>query len=246
MMVSDFHSHVLPGIDDGSGTVEESMAMLRMEAEQGISRVIATPHFYAHHDRPERFLERRKAAAELLHRHMEGQTGLPMVELGAEVYFFQGMSECDALSQLTIGQNRSILIEMPPAPWTRSMYRELEQIWTRQRLIPVLAHLDRYIAPLRSGSVLRQLEELPLMVQANGDFFLRRSTMAFAVKLLRQNRIHVLGSDCHNTGRRPPNLGAALDVIRSRCGEGILDRIRDNEREILWNSFNAVEIDQEV
>lgn len=45
--IMDFHSHILPGIDDGSASLEESIAMLRMEAEQGITHVIATPHFYA-------------------------------------------------------------------------------------------------------------------------------------------------------------------------------------------------------
>lgn len=246
MMPVDFHTHILPGIDDGSASVEESMAMLRMEAEQGISRVIATPHFYANHDNPERFLARRAKAAERLRLAMAGQKGLPTVELGAEVYFFPGMSDSDALSRLTIGKNRSILIEMPLPPWTDRMYRELEQIRTKQNLLPVLAHLDRYIGPLRTHGILRELEELPVMVQANAGFFLRRSTASFAVKLLRQNRIHVLGSDCHNTNDRAPNLGAAVDLIRRRCGEGILEQIRENENEILSDSEHAVEIYQEV
>ena len=60
--VIDFHSHVLPGIDDGSPSVEASVEMLRMEAEQGIRHVVATPHFYPRHDTPEHFLRRRAEA----------------------------------------------------------------------------------------------------------------------------------------------------------------------------------------
>ena len=56
--IIDFHSHILPGVDDGSQSVQESLAMLKMEAEQGIQHVIATPHFYPKHDSPEHFLER--------------------------------------------------------------------------------------------------------------------------------------------------------------------------------------------
>ena len=59
MAVTDFHSHVLPGVDDGSASVEESLAMLRLAAQQGIRRVVATPHFYPRYDDLERFLERR-------------------------------------------------------------------------------------------------------------------------------------------------------------------------------------------
>ena len=70
-MLSDFHSHILPGIDDGSKTVEESIALLRAEAEQGVKRVVATPHFYSNRDTMEGFLERRHAAVEALRQAME-------------------------------------------------------------------------------------------------------------------------------------------------------------------------------
>ena len=62
MKVVDFHTHILPGIDDGSSSAEESLAMLQMEKEQGIDTVVVTPHFYPQEDRPERFLKRRKEA----------------------------------------------------------------------------------------------------------------------------------------------------------------------------------------
>ena len=88
MTITDFHSHILPGIDDGSRCVEESIAMLRMEAEQGITQVIATPHFYPSHHRPEDFLAKRREAEEGLQEARSGQDGLPRVLVGAEVYFF--------------------------------------------------------------------------------------------------------------------------------------------------------------
>ena len=71
-MVTDFHSHVLPGIDDGSTDVAESIALLRMEAEQGIRHVVATPHFYPRHDSPERFLNRRARSETELRREIPG------------------------------------------------------------------------------------------------------------------------------------------------------------------------------
>ena len=63
-MIVDMHSHVLANVDDGSSSLAESVAMLRLEAQQGISRVVATPHFYAREDTPERFLDRRQEAVE--------------------------------------------------------------------------------------------------------------------------------------------------------------------------------------
>ena len=115
-MVTDFHSHILPGIDDGSRSVEESIRLLRLEAEQGIRHVVATPHFYARHDTPERFLKRRAESAALLREKMGMHPELPDVTLGAEVYYYPGISHSDAISELTIGSQRCILIEMPLAP----------------------------------------------------------------------------------------------------------------------------------
>ena len=143
--VVDFHSHILPGIDDGSRSMSESLALLRMEAEQGIQHVVATPHFYPHYDSPDGFLEKRARAEADLREEMNKQEGLPQLHMGAEVYFFKGISDSDEVPQLTIDRSKYILIEMPPAPWTDAMYRELEGIYVKQNLTPIIAHIDRYI-----------------------------------------------------------------------------------------------------
>lgn len=229
----DFHSHILPNVDDGSRSVEESLSMLGCEAEQHIRHVVATPHFYIRHDAPDDFLTRRSRAAEKLLRELERHPNLPAVTLGAEVHFFRGMSESDFLQQLTIGQKSCILIEMPPVRWTEDMYRELENVRCRQGLTPIVAHVDRYLAPLRSRGIIAALEELPVYVQANADFFLERATAGQALRMLRAGQIHLLGSDCHNMTSRSPNLGAAVRKIQQKLGSDALDAVRMYEREIL-------------
>lgn len=229
----DFHSHILPNVDDGSKSLKESIAMLRMEAEQGIAHVVATPHFYANYDSPERFLRRRARAEAALRQEMAGWEGLPEVSLGAEVYFFSGISDSEVLSQLTIAKKRCILIEMPQSPWSESMYRELEGIYVKQNLTPIIAHVDRYIGPFRTHGIPERLADLPVIVQANADFFLERSTSRMAMKLLREGRIQLLGSDCHNLTSRAPNLGDALKRIEKKLGRGAIDAVNAAAWEIL-------------
>ena len=166
---ADFHSHVLPRVDDGSHSVEESLAMLRMEAEQGVRHVVATPHFYASHDTPERFLKRRSEAWARLQASLVDEPDLPEITLGAEVYYFPGISNSGALSQLTIGQKPFIMIEMPMAPWTQSMYQELAGIYEKTGITPIIAHIDRYISPFRTHGILNRLEELPVLVHGHAD-----------------------------------------------------------------------------
>ena len=225
-MKLDFHSHILPQIDDGSSSVEESIELLKMEAEQGITHVVATPHFYAHHDSPEKFLARRAEAKARLDEAMEKYPGLPRVSLGAEVYFFRGISDSDILSELTIDNKRYILIEMPEAPWTDGMYSELEAIATRRGITPIMAHMDRYIRPLKTYRIPERFEELPVLVQANASFFLRGGfTTKMALKLLKEDKIQLIGSDCHNLSVRPPRIGSALEVIEKELGKKYIDRI---------------------
>ena len=231
-MITDFHTHILPAVDDGSASLEESLAMLQLQAEQGISRVLATPHFYANHDTPERFLRRRARAVAALSEATADQPQLPEVYIGAEVYFFPGMSDSDALNELTIHKKQYILLEMPFVEWTDQMYREIEAIYTKQGLIPVIAHVDRYIGPFSTHGIPERLSDMPVLVQANASFFLKPSTRRMAMRMLRHDQIHLLGSDCHNLTQRKPNLGTAICQIQKTLGQETIDRICDYEREI--------------
>lgn len=233
--IIDFHSHVLPGIDDGSHSLEESIAMLRMEAEQGVSHVIATPHFYPRHDTPEDFLRKRREAEDLLREEMRKHSDLPALSVGAEVYYFPGISNSEAMAELTIDHKKCILIEMPTPPWSDAMYRELEGLYTKQGLIPIVAHVDRYIGRFRTFGIPQRLAELPVLVQANAEFFLQKSTSAMAFRMLKRNGIHLLGSDCHNLDSRKPNLRAALELIECRMGSAPLAAIQESQAYALQN-----------
>lgn len=233
--VVDFHSHVLPCIDDGSASIEESIAMLRMEAEQGIRRVVATPHFYPQTDSPERFLARRNAAEARLKDAMSGQENLPEIICGAEVYFFSGISDCEALPELAIGNKNCILIEMPMTTWKKKMYAELEAIQAKWGITPIIAHVDRYLGALSDHGIPQQLEKLPVLVQANASFFLRSGSRGKALRMLKRDQIQLLGSDCHSIKNRPPKLDQALQIIEKNLPIDVLERICYYQSEVLDN-----------
>ncbi len=231
--VVDFHTHILPGIDDGSSSLEQSVAMLQKEKEQGIGHVVATPHFYAQHDKPEQFLEKRAAAEQALRQKLLQYPDLPKLSVGAEVYYFSGIGDSDIISELTIDQKRFILIEMPMPPWSERVYRDLENIWIKQNLVPIVAHVDRYISPFHTFKIPERLEKLPVMVQANASFFLEKRTRRMALRMLQQGRIQLLGSDCHDLSDRAPNLGAAIEIIQQKLGPDIFSYIQAQEQEAL-------------
>ncbi len=231
--IVDFHSHVLPVIDDGSKSVEESIAMLQMETQQGINTVVATPHFYPNHDDPEKFLKRRAEAEKKLRTALENQENFPELIMGAEVYFFPGMADSDVLERLTIEGKGCMIIEMPRAPWTKSMFRELENISVKQGIVPILAHIDRYIRPFQTHGIPEMLKDMPVMVQANANFLLNAHTRRMALRMLQKDQIQLLGSDCHNLTDRQPNMGKALALIEQRLGTEVLERIASNQKVLL-------------
>ena len=101
------------------------------------------------------------------------------------------------------------------------------------RNFSIIAHIDRYIRPFRTHGIPERLEELPVLVQANGEFFLRPTTAPMAMRLLRKERIHLLGSDCHNLSSRKPDLGRAVQKIEKTLGSSAISRLREFENLVL-------------
>lgn len=237
--MTDFHAHVLPRMDDGSESVEESLRMLGEEARQGIDTVVATPHFYAEREAPDRFLRRRAESAQCLQPLLRRERGMPRLLLGAEVKYFEGMGGTEALDALAIGNTRLLLVEMPFRPWTERMIDELCGLRLRRDLQPVLAHIERYLDMQKADTLKRVLRE-GMLIQANAEFFLRRESSRYAMRLLQKGRIHLLGSDCHHFEKRPPNLGFALEEIGKKKKGGLLDLLEQTENELLRQEREGV------
>lgn len=222
----DFHTHILPQIDDGSSSLDMSLQMLRTEAEQGVKTVVLTPHFYPWEHTPETFLEKRNQAYFMLQEAAAQDASLPELVLGAEVHFFRGMSHSDSIKSLAIGQTKHLMVEMPTSRWTSEMLSELEMMERNLGLTPIIAHLDRYLSPWTSTKLIKKLEQLPVLIQVNASFFESRWNTRMAKRLLSRGMIHLLGSDCHNTTTRPPCLPTAIKGIEQLMGEA-LDEISE-------------------
>lgn len=228
----DFHTHILPHMDDGSKNVSESLELMELLKRQGIDTLIATPHFYSHRESISSFLTRRKAAWNLLSQFTAGKD-LPDVILGAEVAFFQGMSKVPDLNQLRMGDSEAILLEMPFSNWTSSTISEIFNLINNTNLTPIIAHVERY-PDFTDGSVkLADLISLGAIFQFNADHLTDLRTRQKALDLIRRQDCYVLGSDCHNLTTRTPRLGEALRLVEKKLGPERLDQMDEMGRELL-------------
>ncbi len=237
----DFHSHFLPGIDDGSDSISLSLTMLNAWCSQGIDTVCATPHFYASRNNPERFIRRRNEAYEQVREAMTKYSPSnggpwPDIKLGAEVYFFDGISRFEGLHDLCLEGTNLLLLEMPFHPWTSRMIEEVSIISSTTGIMPVAAHIERYLD--QPKKLVKEFLDLDIYIQSNAEFFLERRTTRQALKMLKKGVVTFLGSDAHNMANRAVNIGPALEIIGKSLGDDFVNSLAGRQYDIIEQFSN--------
>lgn len=226
----DFHSHVLPEIDDGSKSVEQSLQMMTLSFQQGVTHMVATPHFYASKAEQETFFLSRSRAYDQL---MAAQPMGPELLLGAEVAYYPNMSGSDAIRDLRIQGSDLLLVEMPFTEWTDRMIEDLCNLQHRQGLVPLLAHVNRYRGKGQFPHYAEELRECGVICQCNAEAFTDFLSCRWALKQLKNGTVQLLGSDCHNMDSRPPLMGLVSNVIQKKSGFTMLRKIDRFAYEVL-------------
>lgn len=211
-------------MDDGSHNLNESISLLNMQVSQGVSTVIATPHFYANDETVDSFLQRRKNSFELLKTELTEAT--VEVKLGAEVKYYQGISRMDKLESLRIEGSKLLLLEMPMTTWTEYMVRELVELSGKSSVQIVLAHIERYLS-LQKRSVWERIYDSGILTQVNASFFTTLISRHKALSLLKEGKIQFIGSDCHNITSRPPQIGKAFEIIQKKLGDDYISQMNE-------------------
>lgn len=230
LSVLDFHSHILPNIDDGSQSTDESIAMLKMLKKQGVDTVALTSHYLAMDESPQMFIDRRTQAYDTLKAEIEKtDEQLPKLLLGAEVYYYPGICKMEELGLLTLENSNLLLLEMPMAPWGVFTTRELTELAESSNIQVVIAHIERSLKYQKKETINRLLD-CGIMFQVNSSFFNTMSTRRKALKMLKYGQIHFIGSDCHNIEYRPPRIGEATTIIENKLGKDILDELDEMQK----------------
>ncbi len=217
----DFHSHILPKVDDGSRSVEESIKLLEMLASQGINLVAATPHFFPSRESISEFLSRREQSFLNLQQALRNKENVPKIHLGAEVSYYEGISKLKNIHQLRLSDSNLLLVEMPMSKWSDYAVHEIIDLACLPKTKVMLAHVERYRS-FQSSQIWQQLLENDILMQVNASYFLRFSTKRKALVQLQNQELHFLGSDCHDLKIRPPQIGAAYHYIVQKLGEEFL------------------------
>lgn len=235
--IVDFHSHILPCVDDGSKSFEQTTEMLCETSNQGIKSIVATPHFYASSDIPEKFFKRREAALTKLLDIYNSFSSIPDIYIGAEVAYFPGMGNSSITKDLCIVGTDKILVEMPFDTWNDSVIEDIILLRDKEGLFPIIAHIERYIKYQEKG-IIEFFRDNGILIQSNAEFFVNRRTRKKALNMLCDGKINLIGSDCHNTSTRKQNIGEAINIISEAFGDEAIEDLESLSFSVLRNAVS--------
>ncbi len=225
----DVHSHILPGIDDGSPDVETSLKMIEALQSQGARAIVLTPHYYSDSISYEDFVARRDNALHLLEKSLP--PGSPKLIPAAEVYITKYLLNNSNLDALKIGNTNYALIEHPfSCDFSQETYDRLLSLNYDYGIKPILAHIERYPAFMDDGDLLDSYIEMGCIAQVNISSFVdsSRSLRKKLFKYLESGRIHLIGTDCHNLSSRKPDFETGVNAIIKKCGAEAVDVLERN------------------
>ncbi len=235
----DIHTHILPGVDDGSKNMDETVQMLSAALKQGIKTIIATPHFAVGRentpvDQLNSIRDMVQAEAKKLDKDLK-------IEIGNELYYSKSI--IDALKSkeaLTLAGGRYVLVEFSVNEKYREIYRGLNDL-VRAGYAPVLAHMERYFCLNKREDLVSELIEMGVYIQMNSSSLIGgifNSEAALNRKLVKQGFVHFIGSDCHDQKYRVPSMQSAVDALRKKCDNALITSIfLENPRNILENTY---------
>jgi len=240
----DLHHHLLPGVDDGPRTWNETLSMARKALEDGISTVVCTPHWirglYPKNTRPFILSAVGKLQQKLDDLRVPLQV-LPGCELQLDMSVVEGLESGRLLTLNDTG--RYAMIELPHDLLPRNLERFFEVLQARG-IVPVVSHPERHWMVIKDPQRLQGWVEMDVLVQITAGSLagaFGKTVQKTALKLLKHRLVHVLATDAHDAVKRPPNLSQGYRLAEEALGaEGARSLVEDHPRKIIKGEEVAV------
>ena len=217
----DLHTHILPGVDDGSGSIEESLAMAEMASYAGTEILVATPHSNQK-GRFENYYDKKMADRFTRLEEAVKAAGIPLIMVrGMEIMATDDMKERIIRKELiSLNASSYYLVEFPfdaPPEWIQDRLNDILSL----DKIPLIAHPERYYCAQDRPEYIYDWLKMGCLTQMNkGSMFGRfgRHAKDLAELMLRYRLVTVIGSDAHSPIQRTTHMGEAWDYVAEKMG----------------------------
>lgn len=224
--VVDIHSHILPGMDDGAADMEETIKMMRIAAEEGITHIIATPHYKSGKSHPP--VKVIRSCLESV-RNVIKEENIPVsIYVGNEVLFFAEMVDrIDASRILTLNDSLCILVEFMPMDGYQHIRNALDEV-AGMGLTPIIAHIERYECMLKHPQYAQELYDMGVQIQVNAAAVTGKmgwKVKRFVHELLRKQLVTYIATDAHDAETRIPAIKKCQRLLYRRYDSDYADAI---------------------
>ncbi len=201
----DIHTHILPNVDDGSKSLEESIELLRSEVNNGVTTVILTPHQNA----------RIKTKNELIKRFLEFKKEIDFIDLylGSEIYYYDDLI-ADLVNDrvLTINNSKYVLVEFSTR--TETNIADIVYEIVLKGFKPIIAHIERY--PYLTLENYLAIKNNGGLIQINASSYEDKYFKKKTKILLKNKLVDFVASDCHNTKTRNVDFSNIKKVVEKK------------------------------
>lgn len=244
----DIHCHILPGVDDGPKTIEGSMEMARQAVEQGITKIVATPHHK--NGTFDNVYKDIIKDVHLLNKELERE-GIDLEILpGQETRLYGEMVEdFEAGDLITVNDtNVYLLVEFPSSHLPRYANKLLFDI-QMQGITPIIVHPERNREIIENPSKLYQLVKEGALCQLTASSvtgMMGKKLKKFSLDLISHNLAHLIASDAHNTTSRPFELRQAYDTVESEFGISMRYLLQENSEDVIEGKMIGKEVPERI
>ena len=244
----DFHTHILPNIDDGSRSIEETFNLIKEAKNVGFEAIISTSHYmekYYETNAPE-----REVWINAIYENLQAKNIDINLYLGNEIYLSENIIKLlEEGKASTINDTSYVLFEMPLNAEPMNLYDVIYEMM-QYKLVPILAHPERYSFVQKEPELIYDLIEKGVLMQANFGSILGiygEKAQMIVRKFFESNMIHFLGTDVHRQNSIYPKVPEALvEITRIIGDEKVKELTKINPRLVLHNKKIEIETPQKV
>ena len=236
----DFHTHILPNIDDGARSIEETFNLIEEAKKAGFDKIVLTPHYmegYYETDVAEREVWLDAISKNLLIKNYDGK-----LYLGNEIYMSENMIKLlENAKASTINNTSYVLFELPLNAEPLNLYDVIYEM-QQYKIVPILAHPERYAFIRSEPELLYDLAQKGVLFQCNFGSIIGQygnAAKMFVKKMFANKYVHFLGTDVHKQKSIYEKVPQAINEIQKIIGQDKLYKIsKNNTRNNLFLSTN--------
>ena len=233
----DVHSHILPNIDDGSRSIEETFNLIKEAKEAGFEGIVCTSHYmenYYETNRPE-----REVWINAIHENLENKNIDMNLYLGNEIYMSDNIIELlEDGKATTMNDTSYVLFELPMNAEPMNLYDMFYEM-QQYKIVPILAHPERYSFVQTDPELIYDLIDKGVLMQANYGSIIGqygKKAQMIVQKFLENNMIHMLGTDVHRQNTIYPKIPEIILELKSLIGEEKVKELTTINPELVINN----------